>query len=181
MEQNTSLVFTPLRTRAGWFVWAMSRCYHLSSSWHPGRQNFCIHLLGVEVSWLAPRPTRPGPEPRGAGMRGPACWPWLQSPRPFPRAMLPTPPGGSRVPKGLWSANGWPAFERTPGVEGSRCVGPAFSGWFLSDQIRDVSILGSVLPGGQSACHSRGSIPGLHCASHPLCAPKGQASLWERK
>lgn len=162
-------------------MWAISRCHHLSSSRHPGRQNFCIYLLSVEVSWLAPLPTRPGPEPRGAGMPGPAYWPWLQSPCPFPRAMLPTPPGGSWVPKGLWSANGWPPFERTPGMEESRRVGPAFSGWFLSDQIREVSILGSVLPGGHSACHSWSSIPGLLCASHPLCAPKGQASLWERK
>lgn len=152
-------------------MWVMSRCQHLSSSWHPGRQNFCVHLLSVEVSLLAPRPTHPGPEPRGAGMQGPAYWPWLQSPCLCPRAMLPTAPGGSRVPKGLWSANGWPPFEQTPGMEGSRCAGPAFSGWFLSDQLRNVSVLDSVLPGGHSAHRSRGSIPGPLCESHPLCAP----------
>lgn len=110
MEQNTSLVFTPLRTQTGWFVWAMSRCHHLSSSWHPGRQ-ISTSLLGVEVSWLAPGPHAGARAPWSRDAR--ACLLALAGkPSPFPQGHVPTPPGGKRwVPKGLWSANGWPPLS----------------------------------------------------------------------
>lgn len=131
--------------------WAISRCHCLLSSQHPRRQSFPAHLLCVGVSQLAPLPTHLGLEPRRPGMQGPTFPSWLQSPRPFPRAMLPSPLEARSPRDSVQQMAGRPLSGHLV-WRGHRNVGCAVSSWFLFDQIRDPFVACSAL-----SCGHRGS------------------------